>query len=149
MMGNDDIDKADRLSRRRARALPILAMVFILQQASYFSSVIEGARSVDHVRIGAWLILTLVILLVLTTGGFWFSRPAVRALVDDEVTRSNRHDAMRIGFIASVLGGLAVYVLTFFEPIGAREAVHLLITVGMAAALLRFGYLERRAHRSG
>jgi hypothetical protein len=36
-----------------------------------------------------------------------------------------------------------------FEPVSAREAIHVVMTVGIATALLRFGWLERRAHRLG
>jgi hypothetical protein len=141
---------AERLGRRRARMLPFLALAFIFQQATYFAGLAtDGTRNVDYVRDGAWLVLTVVILLLLTTGGFWFRRKSVRALMDDEGTRANRIDAMRVGFLAAMIGGIGVYVLTYFDPLSAREAVHLLITAGLAGALLRFGYLERRAHRDG
>ncbi len=149
-MAQDDIERADRLSRKRARALPILAVVFITQQASFFASRIEGpARLVDNVKIGAWLVLSLVLLLLLTTGGGWLQKRGVRALLDDDVARSNRTAAMRVGFIASMFGGVGLYGITFFEPIAGRDAIHMLMTIGIGAALLRFGILERRAHRDG
>lgn len=147
---SSDIERADRLSRRRARMLPILAVIFISQQASYYVGRMEdGTRTVDHVRIAAWLALSIVLLLALTTGGFWFRPKRIRALLDDEVTRVNRTQALRIGFIATMLGAVALYFLTFFERVDGREAIHILMTIGIAAALLRFGFLERRAHRSG
>ena len=144
-----DIETADRLSRRRARALPLLAVIFLTQQASYFVGVAEdGAPSVDHLKVGAWLILTTMILLAVSTGGFWFRSRAVRALLDDEVTRANRTEGMRVGFIAAIASGILLYLLTYFDRMGGREAIHLLITIALAAALLRFGLLERRAHRN-
>jgi hypothetical protein len=151
LMTQDDIETADRLSRRRARFLPVIALFFIAQQASYFAGVAaqDGTRTVDHVRVGAWLFLTAVILLLLTTGGFWFRRKSVRALMDDEVTRANRRDGMSTGFLAAMIGGICLYLLTYFDRLSGREAIHLLITLGIAGALLRFGYLERRAHRGG
>jgi hypothetical protein len=42
-----------------------------------------------------------------------------------------------------------MYFVVQFEPVSARETIHLLVTVGIAAALLRFAFLERRAHRDG
>ena len=145
-----EIETADRLTRRRARMLPALALIFIFQQAAYFAGQLEdGSRTVDQVKIGAWLILSVVILLALATGGFWFKPARVRALMDDEVTRAHRTDAFRIGFVVTMLGGTALYVVTLFEPIGRGEAIHLLMTFGLAAALLRFGYLERRALKYG
>ena len=144
-----DIETADRLSRSRARLLLVLAVIFLSQQASYFADAWEGDRTVGHIKIAAWLIFSILLLLVLTTGGFWFKPKAVRALMDDEVTRANRADALKLGFIATMLAGIALYCVSLFEPIGGREAVHLLMTIGIAAALLRFGYLERRALKDG
>ena len=150
MTNESDIEVADRLSRRRARMLPVLAVIFITQQSSFFISQVEdGARTVDRVGIGAWLILSVVLLLALTTNGFWSKPRAIRALLDDEVTRANRANALRVGFIAAMLAGLTLYVITLFEPVNAREAIHVVMTVGLAAALLSFGAAERRAHRGG
>lgn len=150
MATQSDIEAADRLSRRRARMLPVLAVIFITQQSSFFISRFEdGTRTVDRVGISAWLILSIVLLLALTTNGFWLKPRAVRALLDDEVTRANRAVALRVGFIAAMLAGIVLYVVTFFEPVNAREAIHVVMTVGLAAALLRFGAAERRAHRDG
>jgi hypothetical protein len=43
---------------------------------------------------------------------------------------------------------IAVYALTLFEQsISARDAVHIVMTIGIPAALVRWGMLERRAHR--
>jgi hypothetical protein len=149
-MTMSDIEKADTLGRRRARVLPVLAMFFILQQVSYFSGRAEdSARTVDHFKIGAWLVLTVALLMLLSTGGSWLRSRGVRALLNDEVSRSNRTEGMKAGFLAAMIGGIGMHVLTFFEPVSGREAVHLIVTVGIAAALLRFGFLERRAHRNG
>jgi predicted CDP-diglyceride synthetase/phosphatidate cytidylyltransferase len=145
-----DIETADRASRRRARGLPFLAILFILQQVSYFTGTVEdGTRTVDQVRIGAWLVLTVVLLLYLATGGSWLQRRPVRALLNDEVSRANRLEGMRAGFLAAMIAGIVIYALTYFDQMTARETVHLIITVGIAAALLRFGFLERRGHRDG
>lgn len=146
----DDIETADRLTRRRARMLPLLVIIFLTQQASYFAAVAEeGTRTVDHVKIGAWLVLSIVMLLALTTGGFWLKPARIRALMDDEVTRANRTEAFRIGFLVTMVGAIALYFVTWFEPVSGREAIHLLMTLGLAAALLRFGFLERRALKDG
>jgi len=150
MTDTSDIETADRLSRRRAHALPILAIIFLTQQAAFITQQVEeGTRTVDHVKTGAWLILSVVLLLALTTGGFWFWRKSVRDLLDDDVTRAHRGAAMRTGFLATMMGGIALYLIALFEPVSGREAAHLLVTIGLAAALLRFGVLERRAHRGG
>jgi hypothetical protein len=73
----------------------------------------------------------------------------VRELIDDENTRANRRDAMCTGFILAMLGAIGVYVITMFEPLNGREAAHIIMSSGIGAALIRWGYLERRAHRAG
>ena len=44
---------------------------------------------------------------------------------------------------------MAVYFIEQFEPVTAREAIHVILSLGLGAALIRFGVLERRAHRNG
>ena len=140
-----DIETADRLTRRRARMMPVLAAIFIAQQAAYFAEPDAAVRLVDHVKIAAWLLLSIVLLLALATGGFWLKPRGVRALMDDEVTRANRSEAFKLAFFTTMAAAILLYFLSLFETIDGREAVHLLTTVGIATALLRFGYLERRA----
>lgn len=139
-----DVETAHLLSRRRARLLPVLAAIFLAQQAAYFAEPDAGARLVDHVKIGAWLLLSVVLLLTLATGGFWLKPKRVRALMDDDLTRANRADAFRLGFLLTMAGAILLYFVSLFEPIGGREAIHLMVTIGIATALLRFAYLERR-----
>jgi len=148
---NSDFETAERLSRRRARVLPALAVIFISQQASFLSGLPAGEplRSVDGVKLSAWVVLSLVMLGVLWGNGFWFRRKAVRDLLDDEATRAHRADAMSLGFLCAILTAIAVYMLSMIEPMHAREALHLVVSIGIAGAMLRFGFLERRAHRVG
>jgi ABC-type Fe3+ transport system permease subunit len=141
-------ERADFLSRRRARVLPVLAIIYLTQQASYISMRSGPAdRPVDAVKISAWLVLSAVLLAALATKGFWLQPREVRAMIDDEVTRANRTDAMRFGFIFAILTCIVVYFITMFEPVNGRDAVHIVMSDGLGAALIRWGWLERRAHR--
>ena len=143
-------ERADFLSRRRARFLPFLAVIYIAQQASFITMRAGPAhRAVDQLKISAWLVLSAVLLAALATKGFWLQPREVRALVDDEGTRSNRSDAMRFGFIFAMLTCIAVYFITMFEPVNGRDAVHVVMSDGIGAALLRWGWLERAAHQGG
>ena len=144
MPTTSDIETADRLSRRRARMFPALAAIFIAQQASYFAEPDTAVRLVDHVKIGAWVLLSVVLVLALATGGFWLKPKRVRALMEDDVTRGNRADAFRFGFLATMTTAILLYFLSLFEPLSGREAIHLVTTIGIASALLRFALLERR-----
>jgi hypothetical protein len=142
-----NVELAERLSRKRARMLPFIVVIYISQQATFFAGEApDGVRPVDHVKIGAWLVLSLVMLLVLVTNGFWLQKPEIRALMNDESTRANRASAMTTGFIFAMAGGMALYFLNQFEPVTAREAIHVILSLGLGAALVRFGMLERRAH---
>ena len=139
--------KAELLSKRRARMLPALAVIFLSQQAAFFSTLgVDDGRPVTTLKVSAWLLLSIVILAALATKGFWLERREVRDLIDDENTRANRNDAMRWGFLWSMAAAIGVYALTMFKvEITARDAVHIVMTVGIPAALIRWGMLERRA----
>lgn len=141
-------DKAEYLSNRRARMLPALAVIFLSQQATFFSQLTGSEHvSAEKAKISAWLVLSVLLLFGLATKGFWLESREVRDLIDDENTRANRNDAMRWGFLFAMASAIGVYVLTMFDAVTGREAVHIVLSFGIAAALLRWGLLEKRAHR--
>jgi len=141
-------ERADFLSRRRARILPVLAILYLTQQASYITMRSgPAARPVDAMKISAWLVLSAVLLAAIATKGFWLQPREVRSMIDDEVTRANRSDAMRFGFVFAMLTCIVVYFITMFEPVNGRDAVHIIMSDGLGAALIRWGWLERRAHK--
>ena len=147
----DRIDQAERLGRRRARLLVIVGLLLLTQQVSYFVLWNRAAlplRTVELVYLAGWVFLALACLFALTTGGGYGYGPQVRALVNDESARANRASALAAGFGAAMLTGVALFVVASLEPTDARLALHLVVTIGLAAALLRFGALERRGYRS-
>lgn len=146
----NSIDKADRISRRRARIFPALAVIILIQQATFFgdgetSGTQIATRTVDIVHFWGWLAMTLLALLVLVTGGGWKYSREVRDLMNDEVARENRAKGLATGFTVAMLVTIALYALSFFTEIAAREALHIIASTGLASALLRFGLLERCA----
>jgi Na+/proline symporter len=148
-MTRSDHEEAERLGRRRARQWPPLAAILLAQQATFFSldEPDRAMRTVDWVRAGGWLALSLVLLAALWTGGYWFKPRAVRALMDDEVTRANRASARALGYLLAMLVAIGLYLTSLFEPVEMRLAMHTVVSAGIATALLRFGLLERRAYR--
>ena len=138
-------EKAEYLSKRRARMLPVLAFIFLSQQGTYLSTTPDS--SAQSAKIAAWLVLSIVLIAALATKGFWLEPKEVRDLMDDENTRANRNDGMRWGFLFSMAAAVGIYFLTIFDNVKARESIHIIMSVGIAAALIRWGYLERRAHR--
>ena len=143
-----NVEEADRLSRRRASMLMGVTVIFIAQQAAYFSQP-PGERVVDYVRIGAWMLLAGVLLAALLTGGFWLKPRAVRVLMDDEVTHANRASALKLGFVLSMAVAIALYVLAAPLGLSSREVIHIIVSTGLVAGMLRFGLLERRVHNVG
>ena len=144
-MAKNAAEKAEEWNERRARAFPALGVFFLIQQLSFFTGAGAGDRSVDRVQIGAWLVMSVVMVLALATGGGWVYSKEVRALANDEATLANRNSAYQLGFIVSMAACIVLYVVSLFEPVGGREALHLVMAFGIATAVLRFGLLERRA----
>jgi len=148
MANETDFEIADRISRRRARMLPVLGVYFLAGQAVFFRHVGEPER-IASFKISAWLVWAVVLLLALAFAGGQFRGAKIRALVEDEVSRANRARGYAAGFWGGCIAAIALYVLTMFEPVGGREAIHIILTATVASALIRFGMLERRALRDG
>lgn len=146
-----DAETADRLVHRRARMMPAMAAIFLAQQASYFSGrrLGDGSRLVDYVAVSAWPLLSVVLVIAFATGGGWFRGAKVRALINDESARAHRAEGFRFGFLATMIAAIALYILSMFEPISARDTIHVVMSAGIAAALIRFAMLERQALKDG
>jgi len=149
MPDTSDAARAEQLSRRRARMLPVLAVLFVGQQASYFSGGGSADRRAGQFHVAAWLVLSVVILAALATGGGWIYSHKVRQLANYEVTRLHRAHAFRAGFMSSMGACIALYFVTQFRPLSGREAIHIIMTVGILMTLVWFTFLERRAHHDG
>ena len=100
-------------------------------------------------RVGAWLILVCLMLLLLATGGFLLSGRKVRHLLNDESARANRVAAQAVGFLGDDPFADHGLCTTIFDPVTLNEAVHIVGTIGVGAALISFAVRERRAHRLG
>ena len=147
-MSQTDFEIADRISRRRARMLPVLGIYFLAGQAVFLRQAAEPER-IASFKISAWLVWAVVLLLALAFAGGQFHGPKIRALVEDEVSRANRARGYAAGFWGGCIAAIALYVLTMFEPVTGREAIHIILTGTVASALIRFGTLERRALKDG
>lgn len=129
--------------------LPVLAIIFLAGQAIYALGPVEIRSTIDQVKVAAWVVWALALLALLATGGGLFRGRSIRRLMDDETTQSNRNRAYAVGFWLAMATTIVIYGLTAFDRIAPRESLHVIITVSLAGALMRFGYLEWRDHRSG
>lgn len=142
-----DVEKAERLGRRRARLFVFQGLLFLVWQATFFSSPAgESLRTVDHVKISAWLVWAIALLVLLATGGGLLRSREVRALLDDELTRRHRTRAYVTGFWMAVASGLALYVIGMFEDVTARETIHTILSIAIGSAMFSFGIHERRGY---
>jgi hypothetical protein len=141
-----DVEEAERMGRARSRIFFMLAIVFFAGQSLYFTS--SPLTRDSHARIGAWLILVVLMLLLLATGGFLLKGRRVRDLLNDESSRLNRQAAQALGFWVTIVSSLVLYVGSIFDPLTFNEGVHILVTLGVGSALISFAMRERRAHRA-
>ena len=142
-----DVEEAERMGRARSRIFFVLAIVFFAGQSLYFTS--SPLTRDSHARVGAWLILVVLILMLLATGGFLFRGRNVRDLLNDETSRLNRLASQALGFWVTIITALVVYVESIFDPLSLNEGLHIIVALGVGAALISFAVRERRAHRIG
>ena len=147
MTSKTPVEIADRVSRKRPVIVAAAALVFLVAQVvsrPYFGG---GPDTAHHAKIDAWAVNAAALLALLATGGGLLNRRQVRALVNDEVARSNYRTAVVAGYWVAMAAAMALYVASSFRSISAREAIYDIVTLSIVVALLVFSYLERRAHR--
>jgi protein-S-isoprenylcysteine O-methyltransferase Ste14 len=143
-----DVERADRIGRRRARLFAAQAVLFIGWQGLFFSGPAENPmRTVSAVKLSAWFVWVLALLLLLATGGGLLRHRKLRGLLNDELTRQNRTAAYVTGFWVAVAACVGLYLIEMFEPVSGREAVHIVLSAAIAAGLLTFSMRERRTAR--
>jgi protein-S-isoprenylcysteine O-methyltransferase Ste14 len=143
-------DRIERLQRRRTRLTIVQSVLFLAWQVNFFAlDKNPGPHSANTVKISAYIVWAALLLAFLATGGNWWSGRETRAILNDEVTRAHRHQAMTTGFYAAMGAALGSYVVSLFDALDGREVVHIVLTVGIGSALLTFGLLERRAQADG
>lgn len=73
----------------------------------------------------------------------------IRPVMDDELSRAHRTEAIVSGFLASLIGGTATFAAGLIEPRWAVMGLPFVITGSLAVAAAHFVLLERRADLSG
>src|SRR3954451_13980119 len=129
-----DVEEAERMGRARSRIFFVLAIIFFAGQSAYFAS--SPLTRDSHARIGAWLILVILIMMLLATGGFLLRGRKVRDLLNDETSRLNRLASQALGFWETIIACGVLYVESMVEPLTFNEGVHILVTLGVGSALI-------------
>ena len=146
-----DYEWAEELAKRKLRLLAGLTLVFIafqgyvLLQPGY---VTPGLTLTPGVKLPAFIVWAAALLFLFRLpGGFLRLRANGRArdVMSDEAVRARKLIALEISFWVMVAGGAALYLGSMLWPIDLREALHLLITVGVGTCNLTYVGLELRA----
>jgi succinate dehydrogenase hydrophobic anchor subunit len=137
-----DIEKAERVSRARSLIMAIAAIVLLIQAVLGVGD--ESASMTPVLRHASWGIMILFWLIILATGGWLRLRRSVRDLVNDEVALANRSVALQTGFWTAMLLALLLYFASLAWPISLRDGLRILTDVTIAAALIRYAWLELR-----
>ncbi len=143
----EDFELAEKLTRRRARFSAVLAIFFMVSHAGSFGE--DPVSRPQTLHFAAWTVWAVLLLLVLATGGGWLRTTHVRALMNDETTIEHRRRALTFGFWMMAAVALALYGVTYLEPLSAREAIRTILTMSIGSALLRFSVLELRSLKNG
>ena len=135
-----DIQQAERASRKRALIMTIMVVVLLVNTAIAVGD--EASSMTPALGHGLWAAMILLWLVVLATGGFLHLSRRVRTLMNDEVALANRSRALQAGFWAAMLVGVGLYFASLQWEIGVREALRILLNLTIAAALVRYAWLE-------
>ncbi len=141
-MTRNDIDKAERNSRLRAILMAAGAVPLAITAVIGFGD--EASSMSPILRHGVWAALVLVWLLILATGGGLRLSNPVRRLMNDEVAQLNRSRAIQLGFWTAMALAVLLYFVSLQWPLTGRESLRILVNLSLAAALVRYAWLEWR-----
>ena len=135
------IDVAERKTRYRAIAF------YLFAAGSLLTLWLSMARPESDFFRGLWTGLTFAAAANLLPLTRWLKpHSTVARLLDDEGVREHRRLSCTSGFWASVVSSLGVAIATeAAAPLGAFDAVRIVATASIAAALTSFATLELRA----
>jgi len=149
------VERAERLSRQRTNVLVLECalfiagqLIFVLMRSPDAATLNFGTREFHlwNLVLPAWTLLLL--LLIATGGGLRLSRD-LRRVLNDEMSTAHRFEGQRWGFWAAMCAAMLLYFASLVTPIALRLSLHAILTSGIGAALGRYAWLERRAERAG
>jgi hypothetical protein len=95
-------------------------------------------------RHAAWALMIAFWLIILATGGWLRLSRSVRSVINDEVSLANRSKALQTGFWTAMLLVLAFYFASLQWTFSVREGLRVIADGSIAAALIRYAWLELR-----
>ena len=149
MQNKRHVEIADTMSRKRAIMMTAATVVFLSVQLIVRPVFQHNGAVLTHNGIDWWAVNVLILMALLVTrlqGGLLNSRE-VRALINDDVSREHHRRGIVTGFWVAMTMAMAIYFLPLFAGYSSRESVYMIVTLSVGAALLKFCWLELRAHR--
>jgi hypothetical protein len=134
-MTTETDNRAERLARQRSSAAIVMGIILIVTQGQRMDD--GGAGPIG------WLITGVITLLFLIWASGVFGNTALRRVLNDESSELNRKRALIIAFWNMLLTAAVCYALTYVKDYGPRDAIQIIMTVGISSALIGFGASER------
>ena len=139
------IELADRKSRMRAVLFGVATLIFLAVQIITRPNFSTGEYSHGW-RLYAWAFNAALLLACLGGGGGLMNSRQLRALIQDDVARTNYRLACTSGFWVAMVSALATFVVPAFQGMTGLQVGYIVVTLSASAALLAFSWLEFRAH---
>ncbi len=134
--------KAEWISGRRALLFYLLAAALLISAAVGIPAHVSGSHS------AFWVLACVGVALHLTPAGTALNRSrVVKSLLNDEGVRQHRLMSFAAGFWATIVSSIMIAVVTTFLPLAPMATAQIITSAGLAAALISFATLERRAAR--
>ena len=133
-------ERAERLAKQRSKAAIVLGIVLGATQTQRMDD--SGGGPVS------WIVTGLVIAIFLVWASGVFRNTALRGVLNDESSDLSRRRSLTIGFWNMLATAVVCYLLSYLKDYGPRDAIQVIMTVGISSALISFGVSERNAARS-
>jgi hypothetical protein len=136
-----EIEKAERMRGSRALVMAMAAAILPLNAWLQYG---DPRYSAPGLRGASWILLIGLWAFILWNGGGLRPRGRLRALLNDELSLQNRSRAVETGFYAAIVAALILYVAGWRSPIATGDALKIVSSAALSAALLRYAWLEWR-----
>jgi len=133
-------ERAERLAKLRAITAIVMGMVLMVTQTQRMDD--SGSGPIPWIATG----IILAVFMVWASG--LFRNQALRGILNDESSDASRRRALTIGFWNMLVTAVVCYLLTYVKDYGPRDAIQLIMTVGISSALIGFGVSERVSGRA-
>lgn len=139
--------RRDRLQARRNRVLwafPVASLFFLAVSYQAWGGIEAGDDGVvDYLQLGMPVLYSWVVSMVVL--GWDFQSRTQRKYLDDELTGALRARALGAAFVVLMASGTVAAGVSLWRPEWSPLAIITALTLGGAAAGLRFAWMDREA----